>query len=76
MGESRKVRAAAVQLAPVLGSRTGTTDKVCAAIRVAAAEGATLVVFPETVVPYTRTFRSFSLPPRWARSTCVCTRSR
>jgi len=41
-----------VQLAPVLGSRAGTTEKVCAAIRAAAAEGAALVVFPETVVPY------------------------
>jgi nitrilase len=48
---ARKVRAAAVQLAPVLGSRSGTTDKVCAAIRAAAVEGAELVVFPETVVP-------------------------
>ena len=47
-----KVRAAAVQLAPVLGSRSGTTEKVCQAIRTAAAEGAELVVFPETVVPY------------------------
>jgi len=36
----------------VLGSRAGTTEKVCAAIRAAAAEGAELVVFPETVVPY------------------------
>ena len=52
MAENRKVRAAAVQLAPVLGSRAGTTEKVCAAIRAAAAEGAALVVFPETVVPY------------------------
>jgi nitrilase len=52
MSENRKVRAAAVQLAPVLGSRTGTTEKVCAAIRAASAEGAALVVFPETVVPY------------------------
>ncbi len=51
-GSTRKVRAAAVQLAPVLGSRAGTTEKVCAAIRTAAAEGAELVVFPETVVPY------------------------
>jgi nitrilase len=49
---SRIIRAAAVQLAPVLGSRVGTTDKVCAAIRAAAREGAELVVFPETVVPY------------------------
>jgi nitrilase len=52
MAENRKVRAAAVQLAPVLGSRAGTTEKVCAAIRAAASEGAALVVFPETVVPY------------------------
>ena len=52
MSENRKVRAAAVQLAPVLGSRAGTTEKVCAAIRAAATEGAALVVFPETVVPY------------------------
>jgi nitrilase len=49
---TRKVRAAAVQLAPVLGSRAGTTEKVCAAIRAAAAEGAELLVFPETVIPY------------------------
>ena len=46
------MRAAAVQMAPVLGSRSGTTEKVCAAIRAAATEGAALVVFPETVVPY------------------------
>jgi nitrilase len=52
VSENRRVRAAAVQLAPVLGSRAGTTEKVCAAIRAAAAEGAALVVFPETVVPY------------------------
>jgi aliphatic nitrilase len=49
---ARKIRAAAVQLAPVLGSRAGTTEKVCAAIRGAAAEGAELIVFPETVIPY------------------------
>jgi nitrilase len=58
----RKVRAAAVQLAPVLGSRAGTTDKVCAAILAAATEGAELVVFPETVVPYYPYF-SFIQPP-------------
>jgi aliphatic nitrilase len=49
---SRKIRAAAVQLAPVLGSRAGTTDKVVTAVHAAAREGAELVVFPETVVPY------------------------
>jgi aliphatic nitrilase len=46
------VRAAAVQLCPVLFSREGTTRKVCEAIAAAAAEGAELVVFPETVIPY------------------------
>jgi aliphatic nitrilase len=46
------VRAAAVQLSPVLHSRAATTDKVLAAIAEAAAAGATLAVFPETVVPY------------------------
>jgi nitrilase len=50
----RRVRAAAVQLAPVLGTgaRAATTEKVCAAVAAAAREGAELVVFPETVVPY------------------------
>jgi aliphatic nitrilase len=46
------VRAAAVQLSPVLHSRAATTEKVLAAVAEAAAAGATLAVFPETVVPY------------------------
>jgi aliphatic nitrilase len=54
--------AAAVQLSPVLGSRAGTTAKVCSAIAAAAARGAGLVVFPETVVPYYPYF-SFIRPP-------------
>jgi nitrilase len=58
----RKVRAAAVQLAPSLSSRAATTEKVCAAIEAAAREGAELVVFPETVVPYYPYF-SFIQPP-------------
>ncbi|MDQ8021840.1 MAG: Nit6803 family nitriliase [Moraxellaceae bacterium] len=49
---ARVVRAAAVQIAPVLDSATGTLDKVCDAIDRAAAQGAQLVVFPETFVPY------------------------
>jgi nitrilase len=48
----QRVRAAAVQLSPVLYSRDGTTEKVCSAIAQAAGRGAQLVVFPETVVPY------------------------
>ena len=46
------VRAAAVQLSPVLHSRDGTMEKVLAAIANAASGGASIVVFPETVVPY------------------------
>ena len=56
------MRAAAVQMSPVLGSRAGTTEKVCHAIARARAAGAELVVFPETIVPYYPYF-SFILAP-------------
>lgn len=56
------VRAAAVQLSPVLGSREGTVEKVIAAVAAAAAQDAELCVFPETVVPYYPYF-SFIRPP-------------
>jgi len=46
------VRAAAVQLSPVLHSRAATLEKVLAAIVDVASQGAAVVVFPETVVPY------------------------
>ncbi len=49
---STSVTVAAVQLSPVLGSREGTIAKVVEAIAQAAQRGATLIVFPETVVPY------------------------
>ncbi|HEY9734890.1 MAG TPA: Nit6803 family nitrilase [Trichocoleus sp.] len=62
MDDSRIVRAAAVQIAPVLHSREGTVEKVLNAIAAAAAQGAQLVVFPETFVPYYPYF-SFVLPP-------------
>ncbi|RYZ03670.1 MAG: Nit6803 family nitriliase [Myxococcales bacterium] len=58
----RKVRAAAVQLSPVLFSREGTTSKVCDKIAEAAAQGAELVVFPETVVPYYPYFSFIKAP--------------
>jgi len=56
------VRAAAVQLSPVLHSCDGTVEKVLSAIDQAAQAGAQLVVFPETFVPYYPYF-SFVLPP-------------
>lgn len=60
--ESRVIRAAAVQIAPDLHSCNGTLEKGLQAIAAAAREGAQLVVFPETFVPYYPYF-SFVLPP-------------
>jgi nitrilase len=59
---SRTIRAAAVQISPVLFSRDGTTEKVLNAIAKSAQEGAQLVVFPETFIPYYPYF-SFIQPP-------------
>jgi nitrilase len=46
------VRAAAVQLKPVLYSREGTVERVVAKINELAARDVQFAVFPETVVPY------------------------
>ncbi len=62
MDYSKTIRAAAVQISPVLFSRDGTTEKVLQAIDNAAKQGAQLVVFPETFVPYYPYF-SFIQPP-------------
>jgi nitrilase len=62
MDYSRTIKAAAVQLSPVLYSQSGTMEKVLKAIDKAAIEGAELIVFPETFVPYYPYF-SFVLPP-------------
>ena len=48
----RIVKAAAVQLSPVLYSREGTVDKVVRKIRELGQEGVQFATFPETVVPY------------------------
>ncbi len=62
MNYSRMVKAAAVQISPVLHSQSGTMEKVLKAIADAAKEGVELIVFPETFVPYYPYF-SFVLPP-------------
>jgi nitrilase len=62
MDYGKTVRAAAVQISPVLHSREGTTAKVLDAIASAAKEGVNLIVFPETFIPYYPYF-SFVLPP-------------
>ena len=49
---TRVVKAAAIQLVPVLESGTGTQEKVLAAIAEAARAGVQIAVFPETFVPY------------------------
>lgn len=59
---SRTIKAAAVQLSPVLYSRDGTTEKVCSAIAEAGRAGARLCVLPETFIPYYPYF-SFIKPP-------------
>src|ERR1700739_2026903 len=46
------VRAAAVQLSPVLYSRDGTVERVVAKIDELATRGVQFATFPETVVPY------------------------
>jgi len=58
----KRIRAAAVQIAPDLTSATGTVDRVCDAIDRAAAQGVELAVFPETFIPYYPYF-SFIAPP-------------
>jgi nitrilase len=46
------IKAAAVQLSPVLYSREGTVDKVCQQIISLGRQGVQFATFPETVVPY------------------------
>ncbi len=56
------IRAAAIQIAPDLGSCSGTLSRVCRAIDEAAAKGVQMAVFPETFIPYYPYF-SFVEPP-------------
>ena len=46
------IKAAAVQLSPVLYSREGTVDKVCQQIIELGRQSVQFATFPETVVPY------------------------
>ncbi|HSY22199.1 MAG TPA: Nit6803 family nitrilase [Polyangiaceae bacterium] len=62
MISARRVRAAAVQLSPVLFDRKGTTEKVTANIEKAGKLGAEIIVFPETVVPYYPYFSFIKAP--------------
>jgi nitrilase len=46
------IKAAAVQISPVLYSREGTVDKVVQKILALGVKGVQFATFPETVVPY------------------------
>jgi aliphatic nitrilase len=56
------VKAAAVQISPVLYSRQGTVEKVVNKIRELGEKGVRFAAFPETLVPYYPWF-SWVLPP-------------
>ncbi|MGB8168355.1 MAG: Nit6803 family nitrilase [Chthoniobacteraceae bacterium] len=58
----KRIKAAAIQIAPDLAGGAGTVDRVCDAIDRAAAQGVELAVFPETFIPYYPYF-SFVVPP-------------
>ena len=60
----RTVKAAAVQLSPVLYSREGTVDKVVRTINDLGQEGVQFATFPETVVPYYPYFSFVQAPSR------------
>lgn len=62
MPHRETIRVAAAQIAPDLTSRQKTLDKVLSTMRDAAGQGAQLIVFPETFVPWYPYF-SFVLPP-------------
>jgi len=64
MASKKIIRAAAAQIKPVFFSGLSTTEKVCDTIRTAREQGADIIVFPETFVPYYPYF-SFIMPPVW-----------
>jgi nitrilase len=56
------IKAAAVQISPVLYSRQGTLDKVVKRIRELGQQGVQFATFPETIIPYYPYF-SYVLAP-------------
>ena len=56
------VKAAAVQISPVLYSRQGTVEKVVRKIRELGKQGVQFATFPETVVPYYPYFSFIQAP--------------
>ncbi|WP_309643307.1 nitrilase-related carbon-nitrogen hydrolase [Phenylobacterium sp.] len=61
------VKAAAVQMSPVLYSRAGTVEKVVRKIAALGAQGVRFATFPETLVPYYPYFAFLQAPFQMAR---------
>lgn len=61
---NRKVRVAAAQYSPVFDSATSTVKKVLNVVKDAAMQGAELVVFPESFIPYYPYFSVVKPPAR------------
>lgn len=59
---SKLIKAAAVQISPVLYSRQGTVEKVVKKIRELGQQGVQFATFPETIIPYYPYF-SYVLAP-------------
>ena len=59
------VKAAAVQISPVLYSRQGTVEKVVRKIRELGKQGVQFATFPETVIPYYPYFSFVQAPFRY-----------
>ncbi|MEM6366379.1 MAG: Nit6803 family nitrilase [Planctomycetota bacterium] len=71
--DRRVIRVAAAQLSPVLDeppdqARTGTLEKVLEAIGKAASDGAELICFPETFIPFYPYFSFIESPVQIGRS--------
>jgi len=62
LGMSTIIKAAAVQISPVLYSRQGTVEKVIKKIRDLGNQGIQFATFPETVVPYYPYFSFIQAP--------------
>jgi nitrilase len=58
------IKAAAVQISPVLYSREGTVEKVCQQIIALGRQGVQFATFPETVVPYYPYFAYVQAPDK------------
>ncbi len=61
------IKAAAVQISPVLYSREGTVEKVCQQIIALGRQGVQFATFPETVVPYYPYFSLVQAPYKQAK---------